>query len=142
MVLFQFQGRRLEVLYDGYKGAFPTLFRNLDETRKLFQEYRPTHVLHLAAKVGGLFMNMRENGSMFHENAVINDNVLSMAHQFQVKKCISCLSTCIFPDAIQKYPIDESMIHAGPPHSSNFGYAYAKRMVDVYNQYREAAISL
>lgn len=25
------------------------------------------------------------------------------------------------------------MIHDGPPHSSNFGYAYAKRMIDVYN---------
>ena len=29
------------------------------------------------------------------------------------------------------YPIDETMIHDGPPHSSNEGYAYAKRMVDV-----------
>jgi hypothetical protein len=29
------------------------------------------------------------------------------------------------------YPIDETMIHDGPPHVSNEGYAYAKRMVDV-----------
>ena len=29
------------------------------------------------------------------------------------------------------YPIDETMIHDGPPHFSNEGYAYAKRMVDV-----------
>lgn len=26
------------------------------------------------------------------------------------------------------------MIHNGPPHSSNFGYAYAKRMIDVQNR--------
>lgn len=26
-------------------------------------------------------------------------------------------------------------IHNGPPHESNFGYAYAKRMIDVHNRY-------
>eukprot|EP00045_Choanoeca_perplexa_P001092 m.17971 g.17971 ORF g.17971 m.17971 type:complete len:82 (+) comp10724_c0_seq4:528-773(+) len=26
------------------------------------------------------------------------------------------------------------MIHLGPPHDSNFGYSYAKRLVDVYNK--------
>lgn len=45
---------------------------------------------------------------------------------------VSCLSTCIFPDKTT-YPIDETMIHDGPPHNSNFGYAYAKRMIDVAN---------
>ena len=40
---------------------------------------------------------------------------------------------CIFPDKTT-YPIDESMIHDGPPHPSNEGYAYAKRMIDVMNR--------
>lgn len=26
------------------------------------------------------------------------------------------------------------MIHLGEPHESNFGYAYAKRLIDVYNR--------
>ena len=52
---------------------------------------------------------------------------------FKVKKLVSCLSTCIFPDKTT-YPIDESMIHSGPPHDSNCGYAYAKRMIDVLNR--------
>ena len=51
----------------------------------------------------------------------------------QVDKVVTCLSTCIFPDKTT-YPIDETMIHSGPPHDSNFGYAYAKRMIDVQNQ--------
>ena len=33
-----------------------------------------------------------------------------------------------------RYPIDETMLHDGPPHDSNFGYAYAKRMIDVANR--------
>ena len=51
----------------------------------------------------------------------------------QVAKLVSCLSTCIFPDKTT-YPIDETMLHTGPPHSSNAGYAYAKRMIDVLNR--------
>ena len=50
---------------------------------------------------------------------------------------MSCLSTCIFPDKTT-YPIDETMVHNGPPHTSNEGYAYAKRMIDVMNRaYRD-----
>ena len=26
-------------------------------------------------------------------------------------------------------------IHNGPPHDSNFGYAYAKRLIDVQNKF-------
>jgi GDP-L-fucose synthase len=63
----------------------------------------------------------------------MNDNVFEACRAFGVKKLVSCLSTCIFPDKTS-YPIDESMIHAGPPHASNEGYAYAKRMIDVMNR--------
>lgn len=116
------------------KHAYKQLCRNIQQTKELFIQYRPTHVLHLAACVGGLFKNMRAQAQLFHDNIVINDNVISCAHEFAVKKCISCLSTCIFPDNVDHYPIDETMIHNGPPHDSNFGYAYAKRMIDIYNR--------
>lgn len=38
------------------------------------------------------------------------------------------------PPHTRRYPIDETMIHNGPPHVSNAGYAYAKRMIDVQNR--------
>lgn len=31
------------------------------DTKKVFEMHQPTHVIHLAAMVGGLFMNMRQN---------------------------------------------------------------------------------
>ena len=43
------------------------------------------------------------------------------------------LSTCIFPDKTS-YPIDETMLHDGPPHPSNEGYAYAKRLIDTMSR--------
>lgn len=102
-------------------------------TRALFERHRPTHVVHLAAMVGGLFANMRQNLTFFRTNMQINDHVLQSAHEFGVQKCVSCLSTCVFPDRVA-YPIDETALHLGPPHPSNFGYSYAKRMVDVQNR--------
>ena len=107
--------------------------RDREATRKIFEKYRPTHVIHLAARVGGLFSNMKYKVEFWRENVAINDNVLEWSKEFEVKKVVSCLSTCIFPDKTS-YPIDETMIHNGPPHHSNEGYAYAKRMIDVINR--------
>ncbi|KAH7101203.1 epimerase-domain-containing protein [Auriculariales sp. MPI-PUGE-AT-0066] len=101
-------------------------------TKALFDKYRPTHVIHLAALVGGLFGNMKYKLSFLRDNILINDNVLHASHEHGTQKVISCLSTCVFPDKVA-YPLDESKIHLGPPHQSNFGYAHAKRMVDVQN---------
>ncbi|CAI4230746.1 unnamed protein product [Auanema sp. JU1783] len=106
---------------------------DLAATRALFERVKPTHVIHLAAMVGGLFHNLAHNLQFFRKNMDINDNILAISHEFNVEKCVSCLSTCIFPDKTT-YPIDEDMVHLGPPHDSNFGYAYAKRMIDVLNK--------
>ncbi|XP_059203673.1 GDP-L-fucose synthase-like [Centropristis striata] len=103
------------------------------QTRAVFKKYRPTHVIHLAAKVGGLYLHMKENLHFLRDNLKINDNVLQTAHETGVTKVVSCLSSCIFPDKTT-YPIDEKMMHNGPPHDSNFGYSHAKRMIDVQNR--------
>ncbi len=107
--------------------------RDRAATRAIFEQHRPTHVIHLAALVGGLFRNMKYKVEFYRENVLINDNVMECCREFEVKKLVSCLSTCIFPDKTT-YPIDETMIHNGEPHSSNCGYAYAKRMIDVLNR--------
>ncbi|XP_035915834.1 probable GDP-L-fucose synthase [Anopheles stephensi] len=106
---------------------------DLAATRAMFVKHQPTHVVHLAAMVGGLFHNMSNNLDFFRKNMLINDNILLLSHELKVKKVVSCLSTCIFPDKTS-YPIDETMIHNGPPHDSNFGYSHAKRMIDVLNR--------
>jgi len=62
-----------------------------------------------------------------------NYNVLNCAHFANINNIISCLSTCIFPDKIT-YPINEQQLHIGPPHFSNLGYAYAKRMLEIHSR--------
>ena len=64
---------------------------------------------------------------------MINHNVLKCSHIYNVKKVVSCLSTCIFPDKTT-YPINEDMLHDGPPHKSNDAYAYAKRLLEIQSK--------
>jgi GDP-L-fucose synthase len=103
-----------------------------DTTINYFLETKPTYVIHLAACVGGLFKNMKYKVDMLEKNVLINMNVLKASNQVGVKKLISCLSTCIFPDKTT-YPINELMLHDGPPHFSNDAYAYAKRLLEIHS---------
>jgi GDP-L-fucose synthase len=107
--------------------------RKREDTEKIFEKFKPTHIIHLAAKVGGLYANLVAKVEFFRENILINDNIMECSRIYKVKKLVSCLSNCIFPDKIT-YPIDETMLHGGAPHSSNEGYAYAKRLVDTMNR--------
>jgi GDP-L-fucose synthase len=74
----------------------------------------------------------------FDDNVKINMNVLDACRENKLK-LVSVLSTCIYPDApYVKYPLTENQLHMGPPHPSNFGYAYAKRMLEVQSRaYRQ-----
>lgn len=101
--------------------------------RALLRSLQPTHVIHLAADVGGMYKNMKQQFSMFSNNVRMNMNVIEAAHAEGVQHLVACLSTCVFPDEIARTgrPLKEEDLHLGPPHDSNYGYAYAKRMVDV-----------
>lgn len=103
---------------------------DFQQTIRIFEQHKPDYVIHLAANVGGLYKNMTQKVDMFEKNILMNMNVLKCCHQYKVKKVVCCLSTCIFPDNTT-YPIDETMLHQGPPHTSNDAYAYAKRMLEV-----------
>lgn len=90
-------------------------------------------VIHLAANVGGLFKNIEQKVTMFEENLEMNLNVIKCCKEAGIKRMICCLSTCIFPDGLDSNePMTEKDIHNGEPHNSNFGYAYAKRMIEVH----------
>ena len=102
-------------------------------THRYIQNLKPQVIIHLAANVGGLYKNMNYKVDMFEKNTMINYNVLKAAHSANVKKVVSCLSTCIFPDKTT-YPINETMLHDGPPHYSNDAYAYAKRSLEIHSK--------
>jgi len=120
--------------------------RNWISTKELFRDIGPQKVIHCAGRVGGLSSNMNYKGEFFYDNITINTNVLEACRLVGVKKVVSFLSTCVFPDNIE-YPLTEEKIHLGEPHKSNYPYAYAKRMLDIqsraYNeQYKTNYVSV
>ena len=107
------------------------------QVNAMFNSVRPDAVIHCAAKVGGLQANMTQKGDFFYQNIMMNTNVIESARKSGVKKLISFLSTCVFPNDVE-YPLSPEKIHLGKPHYSNDAYAYAKRMSDIQIQaYRE-----
>ena len=106
---------------------------NRSEVLSVIDKAEPDAVIHLAAKVGGVKGNTEFVADFYTENTLMNTNILDCCHEAGVTKVLSLLSTCIYPDDAV-YPLTEDQIHLGPPHVSNFGYAYAKRMLDVHSR--------
>jgi len=102
------------------------------------EDGRVDTVIHCAARVGGVKANTDYVADFFDDNVKMNMNVLNACKERKLK-LVSVLSTCIYPDQLYvQYPLTEGQLHAGPPHHSNFGYAYAKRMLEVQSKaYRQ-----
>lgn len=117
--------------------------KNFDLTKesevvKMFETYSPSTVVHLAAKVGGILDNINKPAEYFLDNIKMNSLLTEYAYKFQVKRFIGILSSCIYPDTSDHYPLKEEDLHLGPPAPTNFSYGYAKRcqavLIDAYNQ--------
>jgi len=128
-------GKNLENVVDKtkYKWIFLSSkdgdLRIESNTLKIFELHKPDYVFHLAANVGGLFKNIKYPTEIFHDNILINENVLRACHIFKVKKVIACGSSCIFPANPISYPMNENMILEGEPHSTNASYSWTKRLM-------------
>jgi GDP-L-fucose synthase len=85
-------------------------------------------IIHCAAKVGGIEANSNNNDGFFRENYIISNNVIYSAFENKIPNFVNLLSTCVFPDKNITYPLTSDQIDLGAPHSSNYGYSYAKRL--------------
>jgi GDP-L-fucose synthase len=106
--------------------------------RNMYLKYKPDIVIHLAAKVGGIIDNINKPAEYYTENVMMNTLLVDYAYKMKVKRFIGILSTCIFPDVMDTYPMKEEDLHLGPPTLTNFSYGYAKRslsvQIDAYNK--------
>lgn len=105
---------------------------------RMYQDIQPKAVIHLAAKVGGIIDNINKPGEYFTDNVLMNTLLVDYAKLYNVERFIAILSTCIYPDKVENYPMTEDMLHQGPPTPTNFSYGYAKRslavQIDAYNK--------
>ena len=93
---------------------------------QMYHDLRPQAVVHLAAKVGGIIDNINKPGEYFTDNVLMNTLLVEYARYYEVERFIGILSTCIYPDKVDEYPMTEDMLHNGPPTPTNFSYGYAR----------------
>ena len=101
------------------------------ETKKMFETYKPTKVIHLAAKVGGIIDNINHPAEFVYQNIMMNSFVVHYAYKYKVEKLIATLSNCAYPDVAKKYPMTEDQLHDGLPAATNLPYGYAKRLLEI-----------
>lgn len=128
-----------EILPDAhYIGSKDCDLTSWKEVEYMMFLQQPTHIIHLAAKVGGIQDNLANPAEFFDENILINTHILRACRQYKVKRFIGILSTCAYPDVAGRYPMKEDEMYLGPPAPTNFSYGYAKRclavQIDAYNQ--------
>jgi GDP-L-fucose synthase len=103
---------------------------NYEELKNYVYKNNIKSIIHCAAKVGGVKANDEFANDFFIENLQINTNVLRVCSEFKIKNNIFLLSTCVFPEHAN-LPLSEENINSGEPHSTNFGYAYSKRILEI-----------
>jgi GDP-L-fucose synthase len=108
-----------------------------ENVKLLYKKHKPTHVVHLAARVGGIFDNINHPAEYFDQNTLMNTLMVKYAQINGTGRFIGILSSCIFPDKVDVYPMKEGDLHLGPPTKTNFSYGISKRslavQIDAYN---------
>ncbi len=102
------------------------------EVIQLYEKIKPTHVIHLAARVGGIFDNINHPSEYYEQNVLMNTFMVKYAQKNNVERFIGVLSSCIFPDEVENYPMKEEDLFIGPPTKTNFSYGMAKRAFAVH----------
>jgi GDP-L-fucose synthase len=102
------------------------------DVMQMYSVHKPDVVIHLAAKVGGIMDNIKYPFEYYEQNLLMNTYLVKHARIFGVKKFIGVLSSCIFPDVVNHYPMVEEDMHRDLPNANNYGYGYAKRVLGVH----------
>ena len=106
-------------------------------TRRLFESQRPSLVLHLAAKVGGIGANQKYPGTFFRDNLAMGVNVLEEARRAGTAKVVVAGTICAYPK-FAPVPFREDDLWNGYPEETNAPYGIAKKALLVMAQaYRQ-----
>jgi GDP-L-fucose synthase len=111
--------------------------RNREHVEALFEQARPSLVIHLAATVGGIGGNQKNPARFFFDNAMMGIQLLDCAARFHVDKFVCIGTVCSYPK-FTPVPFKEESIWDGYPEDTNAPYGLAKKMLLVQAQaYRQ-----
>jgi len=90
-----------EVRNSGYEvhgvGRLQYDLSKFEECRRMFEDYKPNVVIHLAAETGGILKNKENPFSMWHNNMLLIPHVFRLCSELGVKKLIYIMPGCSYP---------------------------------------------
>ena len=99
-----------------------------DATQRLFDDVRPSVVIHCAVQGGGIGWMRSHPVESGRDNALINLHAMDAAHRCGADLFIGASSTCCYPRT-PPVPFREEDIWNGYPEPTNGPYAQSKRMM-------------
>jgi len=104
---------------------------------RLYDDVRPSVVVHLAAAVGGIGANQDRPAEFFFDNLIMGTQLLDQAWRHEVPKFVAIGTVCAYPSAAP-VPFREEDLWSGYPEETNAPYGLAKKMLLVQSQaYRQ-----
>ena len=94
---------------------------------KIFNDFKPSIVFHLAAKVGGIHANANYKADFYSDNVLINTNVVNSCIKNNVEYIFAMGTGCAYPKRLENQILFEKDFLDGIPEVTNDAYAYAKR---------------
>ncbi len=111
--------------------------RDIDHIVRLYQQLRPTLVIHLAAVVGGIGANRERPAEFFYENLMMGVHLLHEGWRAGVPKMVILGTVCAYPK-FATVPFREEDLWSGYPEETNAAYGLAKKTLLVQSQaYRQ-----
>jgi GDP-L-fucose synthase len=113
---------------------------------RLIHDQKPTAIVHLAARVGGIGANQKNPGAYFHDNLLMGVNLVDEARASSIGKIVLAGTICSYPKHTP-VPFREEELWNGYPEETNAPYGVAKKalfvMADAYRrQYGLNAVCL
>jgi GDP-L-fucose synthase len=110
-----------------------------DGVKRLFANYRPEIVIHLAGLVGGILPNKERPAEFFYKNLMMGTLLLHYSWQAGIKKFLAAGAGCGYPEQAP-IPLKEDVFWDGLPQKESAAYSLAKRLLSVqslayYQQY-------
>jgi GDP-L-fucose synthase len=104
---------------------------------RMYDDMRPTVVIHLAAEVGGIGANRENPGRFFYANMAMGMHLIEQARICKLKKFVQVGTICAYPK-FTPVPFREEDLWNGYPEETNAPYGVAKKallvMLQAYRQ--------
>jgi GDP-L-fucose synthase len=111
--------------------------RNQDDVIRLYEDFRPDIVIHMAGIVGGIGANRENPGQFFYDNLMMGVQTMHHAYLHGVEKFVAVGTICAYPK-FTPVPFREDNVWDGYPEETNAPYGLAKKMLLVQAQaYRQ-----